>query len=176
MKKGIILAIAIGGLALLAGCGHQGDKTAGIPIGPTWKGPAYRLAVDAQAKVNPADSLIPAIKFTANPDALERRATLVVRFDSLGDLKNPPTINKMIMAPVDISGAEGALPKDYITAANKDLASFLRSYCVKGKIKISVALAWSSLTAEAGDAEVNDKLLSGWLPIETVFKNSHSGC
>jgi hypothetical protein len=47
---------------------------------------------------------------------------------------------------------------------------------VKGKIKISVLIAKSSLTNQAGDAELDEKRLSDWLPIEVVFKNPHPGC
>lgn len=175
MRNGIVLALAA--LALLTGCGPQGGKTAGIPVGPKWKGAPYRLAFDQQtAKPNSAVVTIPGIKFTANPDALERRGVLVVRFDSFGDTKHAPTVNKMIMSPVDISGADGALPKDYIAAANKDLTGFFTDYCVKGKIAVSVALARSSLTSQASDTEMNDKLMSGWLPLNIVFKNRRPGC
>jgi hypothetical protein len=61
-------------------------------------------------------------------------------------------------------------------AANKGLSRLLGAYCIKGKIKISVALARSSLTSQAGDAEVDGKRLSDWLPIELVFKNPHPTC
>ena len=175
MRKGII--VMIGGLALLAGCGNQGDKAPGIPVGPKWKGAPYRIASDTQAaKPNPAGVTIPAIKYTANPDALEKRAVLVIRFDDLGATKYEPRINKMILAPVDISGAEGTLPADYMGVADKDLASFLATYCAKGKIKISAALARSSLSSPALDTEVDAKRLSDWLPIEVVFKNPHPKC
>jgi len=100
----------------------------------------------------------------------------VVRFDASADTKNGPLTNQMIMAPVDIAGAEGTLPADYMDAANKDLSRFLGAYCIKGKIKISVALARSSLSSQAGDAEINAKRLSDWLPIELVFKNPHPHC
>ena len=60
--------------------------------------------------------------------------------------------------------------------ANKGLSTLLGAYCVKGKVKISVALARSSLTSQAGDAEVDAKRLSDWLPIELVFKNPHPKC
>jgi hypothetical protein len=90
--------------------------------------------------------------------------------------KDVPLMNQMIMAPVDIPGTEGALPKDYMDAADKDLSRFLGAYCIKGKIKISVALAWSSLNPRAGDAEVDQKRLSDWTPIEVVFKNPHPKC
>ena len=175
MRKGIILAIV--GLALLTGCGNQGDKASNVPVKPKWQGAPYHIAFDTQAaKPNPAGVTIPAIKYTANPDALEKRASLVVRFDASADTKNEPLMNRMIMAPVDIAGAEGALPADYMDAANKDLSRFLGAYCIKGKVKISVALASSSLSSQAGDAEVDAKRLSDWTPIEVVFKNPHPKC
>lgn len=175
MRKAILLAI--GGLALLVGCGNQGDKAANVPVTPKWKGPAYHIAFDTQAaKPNPVGITIPAVKYTANPDALERRASLVVRFDTSGAAKQGPMMNQMIMGPVDISGAEGALPADYMDLADKGLARFLGAYCIKGKVKISVAIARSSLSNQAGDAEVDTKRLSDWLPIELAFKNPHPKC
>lgn len=177
MRKGILLAIA--GLVILAGC-DMGSKSANVPVQPKWKGPAYRIAVDAQPnKAKSAGVTLPEIKYTANPDALETRATLVVRFDTSELTKTKaegPAMNKMIMAPVDIHGAEGALPKDYMDLASKDLSTFMGAYCVKGKVKISVALARSSLTNQAGDAEVDNKRLSDWLPIEVDYKNPHPKC
>lgn len=177
MRKGILLAIA--GLIFLAGC-DMGGKPANVPAQPKWKGPTYRIAADTQpAKPNPAGVTIPDIKFTANPDALETRATLVIRFDAseLTKAKSEgPAMNKMIMAPVDIHGAEGALPKDYMDLASKDLSRFLGAYCIKGKMKISVALARSSLTSQAGDSEVENKRLSDWLPIDVDYKNPHPKC
>jgi hypothetical protein len=169
--------LAIGGLVLLAGCGNQGDKGSGIPVGPKWKGAPYRIAFDTQAtKSNAAGVTIPIIKYTANPDALEKRAILVIQFDASGATKNGPLMNKMIMAPVDISGAEGALPADYMGTADKDLSRFLGAYCIKGKTQINVALARSSLNSQAGDAEIDAKRLSDWVPIEVVFKNPHPKC
>lgn len=179
VKKSIILAIglAIGAPALFVGCGNKTDKAAGIPVGPKWKGAPYRLELDAKgAKPTPTGANIPAVKFTANPDALEKRAILVVRFDSLGDLKNPPPMNKMILSPVDISGAEGTLPADYMTEANKSLTTFLTAYCVKGKVKLSVALVRSSLTNQTSDADVDAKRLSDWMPVEFVYKNPKPKC
>ena len=82
----------------------------------------------------------------------------------------------MILAPVDISGAEGALPADYLATADKDFATFLTTYCAKGKLKISVALVRSSLSSTALDEEVEAKRLSDWVPIELVFKNPHPKC
>ena len=175
MRKGIMLAI--GGLALLAGCGNQGDKASNVPVKPKVQAAPYQIAFDTQAaKANPAGVTIPAIKYTANPDVLERRAILVVRFDASAVTKNGPMMNQMIMYPVDIAGTEGTLPADYMNAADKDLSTFLGSYCVKGKIEISVALARSSLSRQAGEAEVDAKRLSDWMPIEVVFKNPHPKC
>jgi hypothetical protein len=175
VRKGIILAI--GGLALLAGCGNQGDKASNIPVKPKWPGVPYHIAFDTQAaKPNPAGVTIPAIKYTANPEALERRASLVVRFDASGVKKDQPIMDQMIIGPFDISGAEGAVPADYMDLADKGLARLLGAYCMKGKVKISVALARSSLAPQAGDAEISQKRLSDWLPIEVVFKNPRPKC
>ncbi len=175
MRRGILTAI--GGVVLLIGCGDQGSKAPGIPTEPKWKGPAYRISFDAQApKPNPAGVALPAIKFTANPDALERRASLIVRFDSSGVKKDTPVTDQMIMAPVDISGAEGTLPADYMNLADKGLAQLLGAYCMKGKVKVTVMLVRSSISPQAGDAEIGEKRLSDWLPTEVVFKNPHPKC
>jgi hypothetical protein len=61
-------------------------------------------------------------------------------------------------------------------AANKDLSRFLGAYCAKGKVKLSLAVARSSLGDHPSDAELNSKLLSAWLPIEVAFKNPHPKC
>jgi len=175
LKIGIILAI--GGLALLTGCGNQGNKASNVPVKPKWQGAPYHIAFDTQAaKPNPAGVTIPAIKYTANPEMVETRATLVVRFDTSGVTKKGPVANQMVMAPVDVSGTEGTLPADYIDATDKELAKFLGAYCVKGKIKITVAIAKSSLSSQPTDGELDTKRLSDWLPIELVFKNPHGGC
>jgi len=175
LRKGIMLAIGV--LALLAGCGNQPDKASNVPAKPKWPGAPYHIAFDTKAaKPNPAGVTIPAVKYTANPEALEKRASLVVRFDTSGVTKDGPIMNRMIMAPTDIPGAEGTLSADYMDLASNGLSKFLGAYCVKGKIKISVALARSSISSQAGDAEVDAKRLSDWLPIEVVFKNPHPKC
>ena len=173
MRKGILLAI--GGLAFLAGCGNQ--QATKVQVEPKWKGAPYRIAFDTQAaKPNPVGVTIPAIKYTANPDALERRALLVVRIDTSGVTKSGPLMDQMIMPPVDVAGAEGTLPAEYMNMADKDLSRLLGAYCIKGKVKISVALARSSLPPLASDAEVDAKRMSDWMPIEVVFKNPHPKC
>jgi hypothetical protein len=175
MRRGII--VAIGGLAFLAGCGNQGDKAPGIPVGPKWKGPAYRIAFDTKAaKPSPEGITLPAITFTANPDSLETRATLVVRYDSSGVKSNDLIINQVILAPVDISGAEGTLPADYMELADKSLAQLTGAYCMKGKVKVTLALARSSLSPQAGDAQINDKRLSDWVTTEVEIKKPKKGC
>jgi hypothetical protein len=175
VKKAIIAAI--GGLAFLAGCGNQGDKAPGIPVAPKWKGSAYHIAFDTKAaKPSPEGITLPAINFTANPDALEKRATLVVRYDSSGVKSDNLIVNQIVMAPVDISGAEGTLPADYIEQADKGLAQLTGAYCMKGKVKVSVALARSSLSPQAGDGEINEKRLSDWVTTEVEIKKPKKGC
>ena len=177
MKKGMALAIA--GLALLVGC-DMGNKATNVPLEPKWKGAPYRLALDAPpAKPNPTGVTLPAVKFTANPDALETRAILVVRFDMSQFSKNTdngPVMNQMVGAPVDIHGADGTLPADYMESVNKDLSRFLGAYCAKGKINLSVALARSSLNSHPTDSELDSKRLSDWTPVEVDFKNPHPKC
>ena len=171
MKNGILLSIV--GFAFLAGCGKQ--QSYDIPVQPKWQGPPYRLAFDTAAtRPNPAGITIPAIKYTANPDAVERRASLVVRFDTTGAKSDQQIMDQMIMAPVDISGASGTLPADYMDAANKGLSKLLAAYHMKGKIKVSVLLARSSINSQATDDEIDTERLSDWLPTELEFKTPHS--
>jgi hypothetical protein len=100
-----------------------------------------------------------------------------MHFETPGTAGNEPVVNQIVMAPFDISGTEGALPADYMDLADKDLASLLGAYCIKGKMKISVALVRSSLTSShPSDAELDAKRMSDWLPIEVVFKNPHPRC
>jgi hypothetical protein len=176
MRKGIVWVLAgvmfAGGLAWTTGCKEQGNKAAGIPVAPKWKGEPYRIAVDTP-KPGTKAALVPGIKFTANPAALEKRATLIVRFDESVVKSNQTVINQIILSPFDLAGAEGTLPADSVASANTGLASLLSSYKVKGKVKLQVALARSSLSRGAGDAELNEKRLSDWLPIESEFKGAH---
>ena len=175
MKKAILLAI--GGVLLLAGCGPQTKEAPGIPTEPKWKGLPYRLAYDTKApKPNPAGITLPGINFTANPDALERRATLVVRFDSSGIKTDKLIVNQIILAPFDISGDHGSLSADTLDIADQGLARLTGAYCMKGKVNVSVALARSSLNPGAEDAEIADKRLSDWITTEVVIKKPHTGC
>ena len=175
MKKSMVCVL--GGLFLVAGCNGGGNKAAITPPEPKWKGAAYHLALDVPpAKPNPAGVTIPAIKYEANPEALERRVILVVRFDASGVAKDGPIANQMVMSPVDISGAAGALPADYMDLADKELAKYRAAYCIKGKIKLTVAIAQSSLSNHPTDAELDAKRISDWMPIEVAFKNPHPKC
>jgi hypothetical protein len=172
VRKRIILAFA--GLALLAGCGNQGDKAPGIPTEPKWKGAPYRLALDTKpAKPNPAVITIPPVKYTANPEALETRVLLAMRFTAPAAAGQEPVEHRMIGSPVDIKGEDGTLPADYMTRASKGLSEYLDSYCLQGKVNLSLALARSSLNPQASDAEVDAKRLSDWLPTEVLYKNPH---
>jgi hypothetical protein len=175
VKKTIFLAI--GGLAFLAGCGNQGDKAPGIPVTPKWKGLPYRLAFDTKAPKPTPDSItLPAINFTANPEALEKRATLIVRYDSSGVKTDKLIVNQMIMGPVNISGEQGTLPADYIEEANKGLTQLTGAYCMAGKVKVSAALEWSSLSPQAGGDEINQKRLSDWVTTEVPIEKPKKGC
>lgn len=174
MKKGMILAL---GIALLAGCGSQANKGSGIPVEPKWKGLPYRLALDTKSGTpNPATLSIPAIKFTANPDSLETRAILVMRFTVPGGAGKEPVQHRMVGTPADVRGETGALPADYLDRTSKAMADYLAAYCVEGKVSASAALARSSLSPQAGDAEVDTKRLSDWLPFEIMVKKPHKKC
>ena len=180
LRKTIVLVIA--GLAFLAGCGPQGNNNSGIPVKPIFQGPPYHLALAASpAKPNKAGIAIPPIKYTADPNAppgaLAKRAILVVRIDTSGlTTKEKMAVNQIIMGAVDIPGTDGALSADYMAATDQSLATLLEAYCVKGKVKISVALTRSTLSSTAGDAEIDNKRLTDWLPIDLVFKNPIPGC
>lgn len=175
MKKAILLAM--GAVLFLAGCGPQAKETPGIPAAPKWKGPAYRLAFDTQPnKPNPSGVTLPTIKFTANPDALEKRATLVVKFDASAVKTDQQVINQIILAPFDISGTDGALSADTMDIVDQGLAHLFTPYCIKGKVNVSVLLARSSLSPNADDGEIDAKRLSDWLSADTVFKKPHPGC
>jgi len=99
-----------------------------------------------------------------------------VRFDESAAKTDKQVINQMIMAPVDISGTDGKLPADYMDLVNKNLAGLLGAYCIKGKVKVTVAMARSSLSLTADEAEIDNKLLSDWLSTEVTFKNPHPKC
>jgi hypothetical protein len=173
VRKRII--VAIGGLALLAGCGSSTDKNAGIPINK-WKGLPYRITFDKPtAKPNPTAISLPPIKFTANPDALETRTVLVIKFDVPGAKNQEQPEHHMIASPTDIKGEEGSLSPEYIERASKDLSSYLNSYCADGKVTMSVALGRSSLNPQAGEAEIERKRLSDWIPTDAVIKKPHGG-
>jgi len=174
LKTRFMLAMA--GLLFLMGC-RTGDNAPKVPAKPKWPGAAYHIAFDTQAtKPNPSGVTIPAIKYSANPAALEKRATLVVRFDTSNVKKEGPVSNQMVMGPVDVPTVEGTLPAEYMDAADKGLATFLKAYCLHGKVKLTVALARSSLSSRPGDAELNNKRISDWMPIEVDFKNPHPKC
>lgn len=167
----------MGGLALLVGCGNQGSKNAGTQAEPKWKGAPYRLAFDTQGvKPNPAKLTIPVVKYTANPDALENRAILVLQFEASGPLSKEPVEKRMIGLATDVHGAEGALPADYMEMASKSLSDYLADHCLTGKVKLSVALARSSLEPGADDNQIDMKLISAWLPTELMYKNPHPKC
>jgi hypothetical protein len=178
LKYAIVFAIAT--FALLAGCGPQ-DK-GGIPVKPKFTGPPYHLSLGAApAKPSKSGLTIPPIKYTADPDApsdsLATRAILVVRIDTASvKSKGPMTMDQIIMGAVDLPGTEGTLSADYMEATDQGVATLLEEYCVKGNVKMTAALTRSSLSSTAGDAEIDAKRITPWLPISLVFKNPVPGC
>ena len=173
LRKGIII-IAIGGLALLAGCKSSGKSAYTIQVKPKWQGAPYHISFDTKAtKANPSGITIPDVKYTANPDALENRACLIVRFDPSAATKGGTVMNQVVMGPVSISGTQGSLPADYMDAADKGLSQLLEAYGVKGKVKVSVMLAMSSISSQPGDDEIAQNRLSDWLSTELDYKNPH---
>jgi hypothetical protein len=171
MKKGIF--VWIGGLALLAGC-KQDNSAYTIKLKPKWQGAPYHIAFDsAPAKPNAAGITIPDVKYTANPDMLENRACLVVRFEPPAQLASDQTVmNQVIMGPTDIKGADGALDPDYMSAADQALAQLLDVYKIKGKVKVSVLLA-RPLLSSAGESDINQNKLSDWVATDVEYKKGH---
>jgi len=177
VKRTIVLAFAAA--VLLAGCGPE---QGGIPVRPKFSGPPYHLSLAAApAKASKSGLTIPPIKYTADPNAptdlLANRAILVLRVDTSSvKAKGTMTMDQLIMGAVDLPGTEGTLSPEYMEATNQGLATLLAEYCVRGNVKITVALTRSSLSSTAGNGEIDAKLISPWLPITVNFKNPHAGC
>ncbi len=173
MRNGMMLAVA--GLAFLAGC-EMGNEAPKPPAPTKWKAP-YHIEFDSKAvKPNPAGVTVPAINYTGDPKALERRASLVVRFDASETKNDEPSRDGFILGPVDLPGTEGTLPAAYLESADKGLAGMLGNRCMKGNVKIRVALVRSSIKPDASEGEIDTKRLTDWLPTEVVFKNPHPKC
>lgn len=172
MKRAILCAMGV--VFILAGCDTKSDP--GIPVGPKWKGPAYRLAFDTKTpKPDPSGLSMPGIKWTANPDALETRVVLVARYDSSGVKSDKLIVNQVILGATDIKGPDGQLSDDTISQADKGLAQLLNIYKVAGKVKVQALLARSSLSPSAGPDEITNKALSDWISTEVDFKAGHKG-
>jgi hypothetical protein len=175
VRNGIVL-LTIAGLVFLGGCGNQGSKAPEPPATPKAKAP-YHIEFDTKAvKPNPSGVALPSIIYTANSKALERRAVLLVRFDATGVNNDKPGKDRVVMDPVDIPGTVGNLPAGYMELADQRLGKLLGGYCMKGTVKVTVALVRSSIMPDPSDAEINAKRLSDWLPTEVVFKNPHPKC
>ena len=176
MKKVTWLAfeLVLGGFVILAGCKSQSDAGA-LHLQPQWQGAPYHIAFAGKpAKPDASGITIPDIQYTANPDQLENRACLVVKFDSSGIANNSTVMNQMVMGPVDIHGAQGTLPADYMQETDQGLAKLLEAYNVKGKVKVSVLLARSSIPSQAGPDEIAENQLSDWLSLDVDFKSPHA--
>lgn len=169
MKRSMLVVLAA--LALLGGCKDPAKPAQDASIPPKWKGLPYRLSLDSQPpKPGTPAPLIPKIHFTANPDALETRAVLVVRYDASALKLDTAVMDQFIMPPVDIHGAEGALPDDYMASANKSLLHLFDAYKIKGKLPVKMALARSSLSNQSGDGEIQAKRLSDWITTVVEYK------
>ena len=177
MRKGY--AVLLAGLVCLGGCNvDTGDQAAKKPEAKKAK-PPYSLDFETKvAKPTPAGVAIPAVSYTGNPKALEKRAVLVVKFDGTGVKGDQPDKDRLMLPPVDIPGTGGTLPQNYMEQADLALGKLLGGYCYKGTAKISLAFVRSSIKPGPNDAEIDAKRLSEWLPVEVVFKNpnSHPKC
>jgi hypothetical protein len=174
MRNGIFVALAA--LAFLVGCDEMGNKPYNDAAASKWK-PPYHLGLGAQpSHPNPAGVTLPAISYKSDTKEWERRAALVVQFDASALKNDVPSKDRVIMAPTDIPGSGGNLPSSYLDLASKELGKMLQERCMKGTVKISVALVRSSIRPNAEDAEIKSKLLSDWFPAEVVFNNPHPKC
>ena len=172
MKKAVILAF--GALLFLVGCKSQANSDT-IHLQSQWQGQPYHIAFDTKAtKPSPAGITIPDIKYTANPQALENRACLIVRFDPSVVKKSESVMNQIVMGPVDMHGTAGALPADYMEVTDQSLAKLLNVYKVKGKVKVSVMLAMSSISSQPGNDEIAENQLSDWMSTDLVY-TPHKG-
>jgi len=172
MTKGLILSLV--GLGFLAGCGNLGNKPFEVSAAAKWKIP-YHIEFDTKAATpNPSGLTIPAIIYTANPKALERRASMVVRFDATGTKTDQPGKNQVIMSPFDVPGSAGNLSQTTMDLVNGKVAKLLVDRCANGKVKINLAFVRSSIKPDATEAEINAKRLSDWISTEVVFKNPRS--
>jgi hypothetical protein len=99
-----------------------------------------------------------------------------MRFSGPAAKDEDPVNHLMVGQAVDIRGEQGNLPADYLDKASKSVQDYLAAHCIQGDVKISVALARSSIKPVPDDAEVDTKRLSDWLPFETVFKKPHLKC
>jgi hypothetical protein len=173
VRKEFILAISA--FAFLAGC-DMDNKPYGPPPETKAKAP-YHIEFDSKAaKPNPTGVALAAINYTANPKALERRAALVVRFEASGAKNAQPGKDRFVGAPFDIPGAGGSLPNIYIETVDMGLSKLFKDRCMKGTVKISVALVRSTIRPDPDETEINAKRLSDWVPAEVVFKNPHPKC
>jgi hypothetical protein len=177
MRKGYALLVAA--LLGLGGCNvDPGKKASEVPEKAKSK-PPYHLDFETKvAKPTPAGVAIPAVSYTGNPKALEKRAVLVVKFDGAGFKNDQPGKDSLMLPPVDLPGTGGTLPQNYMDQADVALGKLLAGYCYKGTAKVSLALVRSSIKPGPTDADIDAKRLSNWLPVEVVFKNpnSHPKC
>jgi hypothetical protein len=174
VRKLFILTLA--GSALLAGCGTLGTDVPDKPVPAKWKAPYHIEFQTAAVKPNPSGVALPPINYASLSKAPERRAVMVIRLADTGAKSDKPRIDQIIMGPVDIPDPSGALPSAYIESADKGLAKLLGDACLKGQVKVNLALVRSSIKPDADEAEINAKRLTEWLTTDVVYKNPHPKC
>lgn len=180
MRNGIVLAIA--GMMFLVGCDVDVKKAPDASTQAQFKAP-YHIEFDTKVvKPNPTGVTLPAISYTASPKALEKRAALVVRFEApdakpASDAKkDQASKNQVVMAAIDVPGTGGTLPENYMQLADQKLTKMLADRCIKGTVRVSMVLVRSSIRPDPGDAEINAKRLSDWLPATVTFKDPRPKC
>lgn len=174
MRNGIRLAIA--GLVILTGCDVDVKKAPEAPAQAQFKAP-YHIEFDTKAaKPNPTGIALPAISYTANPKALEKRAVLVIRFDASGVKNDQPAKDQVVMAAIDVPGTGGFLPENYMELTDQKLAKMLADRCMKGTVKVTAVLVRSSIRPDPSDGDINAKRLSDWVPTTVTFKDPRQKC
>src|SRR3954471_17467289 len=161
MRKVYLLLIT--GLMCLGGCNlDPGNKASDAPEKAKSK-PPYHLDFETKAvKPTPAGVAIPPVSYTGNPQALEKRACLVVKFEGAGVKNDQPGKDRLVLPPVDLAGSGGTLPQNYMEQADVVLGKLLAGYCYKGAAKVSLALVRSSIKPGPSDTDIDAKRLSEW--------------
>lgn len=80
--------------------------------------------------------------------------------DSSECTADQPGKDRFISTAFDIPGTGGTLPVYYLVTVDQGLAKLLGDRCMKGKVKVSVALVRSTIRPDPDETEINAKRLS----------------